>query len=139
MNKPSCKCATDPGFDFDTSTPCPVCGKCLRCGAEFFPHDCLHHGFKGYPGPTGHEDQEGVPGETGPIGPMGALGKRKAKLPKLQPIVGKVRNKARHRREAERVARVIAESRDLSKVIIVPVNQDDIARGSIPFFPLENQ
>ena len=121
MNTPrKCICDKDPGFDFKPSTPCSVCGKCLRCGDTTFPHDCLHNGAKGYTGESGPQ----------PV---------KAQHNKLQPIVGKVRNKARHRREAERVARVLAESRDLSKIISVPINQDDIARGSVSFFPLENR
>jgi hypothetical protein len=113
-----CNCDKDPGFDFNPSTPCSVCGKCLRCGDTKFPHDCLHNGAKGHTGETGYVEP-------------------KAQHNKLQPIVGKVRNKARHRREAERVAKVIAISGDLSK--IKGVHRIDENHVSIPFFPLRQQ
>lgn len=49
----SCLCSTDTGFDYQSNVKCLGCGRCLRCGSEYWPHDCVKNGPKGQKGPTG--------------------------------------------------------------------------------------
>lgn len=51
-----CPCQYTTGFDTPCDTKCPNCERCLRCGSQNFPHDCLKNGPKGYCGLSSTED-----------------------------------------------------------------------------------